>query len=47
MALPDELKDLVGDPLAIAVGIAFHPHSAIERREDLFASALADFGDTV
>jgi len=42
-----ELKDLVGDPLAIAVGIAFHPHSAIERREDLFAAVRRSFQEAL
>jgi hypothetical protein len=37
------LRDLVGDRLAIAVGIATCPHPAVKRREDLFARARAAF----
>ncbi len=37
------LRDLVGDDLAIAVGISYCPHPDIKRREDLFARARAAF----
>lgn len=37
------LRDLVGDRLSIAVGIATCPHPAVKRREDLFARARAAF----
>jgi diguanylate cyclase (GGDEF)-like protein len=37
------LRDLVGDPLAISVGIATMPHPAVARREDLFARARSAF----
>jgi diguanylate cyclase (GGDEF)-like protein len=37
------LRDLVGDRLAIAVGIAFCPHPTVRRREDLFSRARAAF----
>ena len=37
------LRDLVGDPLAIAVGISFCPHPQVKRREDLFARARAAY----
>ena len=37
------LRDLVGDRLQIAVGISFHPHPDIKRREDLYARARAAF----
>ena len=37
------LRDLVGDPLAIAVGIASAPHPEVKRKEDLFARARAAF----
>lgn len=33
----EELSDLVGDLLAISVGIATFPHPSIQRRDDLFA----------
>jgi diguanylate cyclase (GGDEF)-like protein len=37
------LRDLVGDPLSIAVGIASAPHPDVARKEDLFARARAAF----
>jgi diguanylate cyclase (GGDEF)-like protein len=37
------LRDLVGDRLTIAVGIATCPHPAVKRREDLFSRARAAF----
>jgi len=37
------LRDLVGDPLQISVGIASYPHPEIERREDLYAAAREAF----
>ena len=37
------LRDLVGDPLQIAVGIAFHPHAEVRRRDDLFGRARKAF----
>jgi diguanylate cyclase (GGDEF)-like protein len=37
------LKDLVGDPLAISVGIATFPNKAFTRREDLYGSARQAF----
>lgn len=37
------LRDLVGDPLAISVGIACAPHPEIRRREDLYARAREHF----
>jgi hypothetical protein len=39
----ENLRDLVGDRLAIAVGISTCPHPAVRRREDLFARARAAF----
>jgi len=39
----DGLRDLVGDKLAIAVGISTCPHPAVKRREDLFSRARAAF----
>jgi GGDEF domain-containing protein len=39
------LRDLVGDPLELAVGIACHPHAQIRRREDLFARARSAYAD--
>jgi diguanylate cyclase (GGDEF)-like protein len=39
----ENLRDLVGDHLAIAVGISTCPHPAVKRREDLFARARAAF----
>jgi diguanylate cyclase (GGDEF)-like protein len=38
-----ELRDLVGDPLAIAVGISTYPHPEIRQREDLFHRARQAF----
>ena len=38
-----ELRDLVGDPLAIAVGISAFPHPEIKKREDLFHRARQAF----
>jgi diguanylate cyclase (GGDEF)-like protein len=37
------LRDLVGDRLAIAVGISTCPHPDVKRREDLFSRARAAF----
>ncbi len=37
------LRDLVGDRLSIAVGIATCPHPKVARREDLFSRARAAF----
>ncbi len=37
------LRDLVGDPLEISVGIASTPHPEVRRREDLFARARNQF----
>ena len=37
------LRDLVGDPLQIAVGISTYPHAAISKREDLYSRARAAF----
>lgn len=37
------LRDVVGDPLAISVGIASMPHPEVRRREDLFARARKAF----
>lgn len=37
------LRDLVGDPLALAVGIAYAPHSEVRRKEDLFARCRQAF----
>lgn len=37
------LRDLVGDPLAISVGISTMPHPAVARREDLFSRARTAF----
>lgn len=37
------LRDLVGDPLSISVGIATMPHPDVSRREDLFARARKAF----
>ncbi len=39
----ENLRDLVGDRLNIAVGISTCPHPAVKRREDLFARARAAF----
>jgi diguanylate cyclase (GGDEF)-like protein len=43
MAQEQNLRDLVGDPLQIAVGIAFHPHADVKKREQLFAGARHAF----
>ena len=37
------LRDLVGDPLQIAVGISFFPQAGVQRREDLFGSTRKAF----
>lgn len=37
MVAERKLKDLVGDPLQLSVGIATHPHPAVHRREDMYA----------
>jgi len=37
------LRDLVGDPLAISVGIAVSPANDVKRREDLFTKARKAF----
>ena len=37
------LRDLVGDALQVAVGISFHPHPDVRKREDLFARARKAF----
>ena len=37
------LRDLVGDPLQIAVGISSHPHPAVTRRENLYSRAREAF----
>jgi diguanylate cyclase (GGDEF)-like protein len=39
----ENLRDLVGDRLALAVGISTCPHPAVKRREDLLARARAAF----
>lgn len=39
----ENLRDLVGDRLAIAVGISTCPHPAVKRREDLFSRSRAAF----
>ena len=39
------LRDLVGDELAISVGISYCPHPDVNRREDLFTRARAAFLD--
>jgi diguanylate cyclase (GGDEF)-like protein len=43
LASERRLLDLVGDPIAISVGIASCPHPEIRRREDLYARARAAF----
>jgi diguanylate cyclase (GGDEF)-like protein len=43
LASERRLMDLVGDPIAISVGIASCPHPEIRRREDLYARARAAF----
>ncbi len=47
MAADQGLKDLVGDPLVIAVGIAFTPHPEVARREDLFGHARRAFQEAM
>ncbi len=42
-ASDEDLRDLVGDPLQIAVGIADYPHPQIRRREDLYGRAREAF----
>jgi diguanylate cyclase (GGDEF)-like protein len=37
------LRDLIGDPLQISVGISCAPHPEIRRREDLYAQAREHF----
>jgi diguanylate cyclase (GGDEF)-like protein len=37
------LRDLVGDPLTLAVGIACAPHAEVRRKEDLFARCRQAF----
>ena len=37
------LRDLIGDPLSISVGISTMPHPEIKRREDLFSRARKAF----
>jgi diguanylate cyclase (GGDEF)-like protein len=37
------LRDLVGDPLQIAVGISSYPHPEVSRREDLYSRARKAF----
>ncbi|MBI5363039.1 MAG: diguanylate cyclase [Planctomycetes bacterium] len=39
LAQERKLRDLVGDPIAISVGIATMPHPEIQKREDLFLQA--------
>src|SRR5262245_38876053 len=39
----ENLRDLVGDRLVIAVGISTCPHPAVKRREDLFTRARAAY----
>jgi GGDEF domain-containing protein len=43
LAQQRNLRDLVGDPVVISVGIATMPHERILRREDLFASTRGAF----
>lgn len=43
LAAKQGLRDLVGDPLALAVGIAFAPHSEVRRKEDLFGRCRQAF----
>jgi diguanylate cyclase (GGDEF)-like protein len=43
MAQERNLRDLIGDALQIAVGISFHPHPDIQKREDLYAAARKAF----
>jgi hypothetical protein len=43
LAQEQKLRDLVGDPLSISVGIAFHPHPDVRKKEDLFSAARKAF----
>jgi diguanylate cyclase (GGDEF)-like protein len=43
LAQERDLRDIIGDPIQIAVGISFYPHSEIEKREDLYAQARDAF----
>ena len=43
MATERGLKDLVGDPMDISVGISWYPQSSINRKEDLYARAREAF----
>lgn len=43
LAQQRNLRDLVGDPVVISVGIATMPHERILRREDLFSSTRGAF----
>jgi len=42
-AQEEGLRDLVGDPLELSVGISFFPHPEIRRREDLLTRARQAF----
>jgi hypothetical protein len=43
MAQTRGLRDLVGDPIVISVGISSCPHPDVRRREDLFSRARTAF----
>ena len=43
MATERGLKDLVGDPMDISVGISWYPQGSINRKEDLYARAREAF----
>lgn len=43
LAQKQGLRDLVGDPLQIAVGIAVMPHPDVQQKEDLFSRAREAF----
>ena len=43
MATERGLKDLVGDPMDISVGISWYPQNSINRKEDLYARAREAF----
>ena len=43
MAAERGLRDLVGDPMDISVGISWYPQDSIQRKEDLYASAREAF----
>ncbi len=45
LAERQKLRDLVGDAVKLSVGISFHPHPEVARREDLFGRARAAFLD--